>query len=637
MSAGDLALPVGHVAAPPVNLQVCLGRPFRQPVDLSDSNNYSPGLELWLHRDNSHCYLFAMFEGTLGFIPGSAAGVPHILELEIWHTTQTRYNQIPGLLEPVPYRVIYENVDEALVRTALRDLIQNAHAATVDIPNPNDWHPCMRQILTGNHRLKEQIDPEPEVIDNVVNAIMAPAAGVDPIRLRVVAGDHIGAAADPLPTNPRPDASDCPFVAMACRVTILIEEYAKNKLNPTYYLWRLLKNAYHPDVDQRKVQVVTHAPRRADNITFEHPLLDTIGMNLNNTVLPRVETNALMPGQDTPTDVILFPTGKLSEWNGVEFAEGQSLIEWRITNDANLQFETRLRAGVALAELEGVSVDASPGNQHGNLVQQVWNNWGAVLNDICTELQFPSELVAVTIAHETHNDERALAIESLTENMPQQLQAAEIPQAIIDAYIALTPRYNLTVPNPWQGNEHIPLPNGNPSNLTWNQLLDVVDVLPSRMSPGLTQTVVASAKRYIQWLGRWYPNVPATFAVTDPAAMPLPPGVPAGLRRPYFFWLLVGRHAILAGTAYHKYKYAYSESAMDLPKMAAMFNAGSLRYSVLKPDRDLVPSDQLRPNPWRMRYNNLAYPRDASRYYNAIQNLFGAGVNSEARFWRTLV
>ena len=52
MATGDLALPIAHAALndplPPA-VRMCPGRPFRQPVDLPDSSQYSAGMELWLY------------------------------------------------------------------------------------------------------------------------------------------------------------------------------------------------------------------------------------------------------------------------------------------------------------------------------------------------------------------------------------------------------------------------------------------------------------------------------------------------------------------------------------------------------------------------------------------------------------
>ncbi len=667
MAVGNLALPVGHVpvtAASAPKLTFCLGRPFRQPVDLPDSADFSPGLEIRLSNDYSNKALFSMFDGELSFVPAANAQQLHTLQLDINARTQKRYNEIAGLLEPVPYRLIYENVDKDLVQNALSELIQGAYAATSNSAW-EVWHPIMR-IPWNGMQLKVSLDLASSQggnaltteVNNLIAAVLQP---VGPIlaAVPVLAGDLIGAAA-PAPANEPPPAG-CEFGTS--RVTIMIEEYAENKLNPIYYIWRLLKNAYDPTANKRKVQVITRAPLQGDH-TFDHPLLKAMNIRLDKIVRPRAETNALMPGQAIPTRVLLFPTGSLSQWHGVQWATDLSMIEWRITNDANLDFEARLRdlpgadvcAKTQPAELRGVDVCPQPQASDANKarVQRVWNDWGDAINETCLELQFPAELVVVTIAHESNNDPRALALESLKAVHIKKLQGAKVPQAIIDAYVKLAPAYSLSVPNPWSGSTPIKAAK---SSLTWDELLTIIDVVPERMSPGLMQTLIQLAIERYSWLQSWYPDVPSTFGVIDPFA--------AGKPKPrnWFFWLLTGPNSILVGTADHKYDFARQGSRMDLPRMASIYNAGQRKVEgQLEPNdaaqlsdpglpcgpNDIscpsggpaVPCDSnlgpCRPNPWRMRYYNLRYPRDVTRFYNAINDVFGAGENGRSRFWRTL-
>src|SRR5881296_482372 len=118
MSFGDLALPVGHVpviapAAPALRVEV--GRRFRQPLALPDSASFSPGLEIWVHTDDPDRRIFAMFDGLLRFVRAAAADRPHSLQLNLWDLA---LKDMRGLLEPAPRRVIYENVDEAIVKSA---------------------------------------------------------------------------------------------------------------------------------------------------------------------------------------------------------------------------------------------------------------------------------------------------------------------------------------------------------------------------------------------------------------------------------------------------------------------------------------------------------------------------------------
>ncbi|HET8912237.1 MAG TPA: hypothetical protein VFN23_12275, partial [Ktedonobacteraceae bacterium] len=442
--------------------------------------------------------------------------------------------------------------------------------------------------------------------------------------------------------------------------TIMFKEYAQNKLNPAYYIWRFLKNANSPQAGDIKVQVITRAPLQPDQ-SFDHPLLKTLNLNLNTAIKPRIEANALMPGQANPTNVLLFPTDPLSNWDGIQWsASAQSTIEWHITNDANLQFETRLKTGVSVANLQGVDISATPLASQQTLIQQVWSAWGDAINETCLELQFPAELTAVTIAHESFNNPRAVRLEPLVipttiakgsndpkRNQELRLQNQGVSQTVIDGYKNLTiPNGFSTLSGPGPSPGHGPDPNQWPgtsvinaasSTLTWDDLLQIIDVVPERMSPGLMQTLVSAAIANYTWLQTWYSDISGTFGVADPYA--------AGPPSPsdWFRWLLIGPHSILLGTAYHKHAYIFEGSRMNLPRIASLYNAGQRTVAGQIEPRDApqltdpdIAGNPTKPNPWRMRYNNLRYPRDVTREYNAISSQFNTGVNGLARFWRTL-
>ena len=641
MAAGDLALPVGHVPAipapaGPAALQFCAGRRFRQPIDMVAPEHFSAGLELWLNAASPDSNLYAMFDGALTFRPAPAAGGAALV-VAVSSPSQDRFKDIRGVLEPPPFQVTYDNVDQPGVRNALIDLILNAHAASAGLAAAQ-WHPCLRQQWNGA-LLQGQVTGV--VAADVADAVVAPVAGAAAFALDVASGDPIGLAADPQAADPRPDPAACAFAATAKRVTVRIEEYAGNLLNPVYYLWRLMKDAVQAPVAQRRVRIVSHVSLRADNLTFDHPLLDRLGINLDTEVRPRLADTYLLPGAPAPDDVLLFPTGRLSDWGGVEFGANQSQIEWRITDDEFLRFETRPRPGVVPAALGPVSVDPYPAgaamDPYRDMVQDVWNDWAADINDICMDVQFPAELIVVTVAHETQNHPRLMALERLkipllgnpahgnpAKNHELRLQNAGIPQAVINQYKALTPRYGLHVPGNVPGAGDGNAVDAARSPLTWAQLYQIMDVVPECMSPGLSQTLISSARSNLTWLARGHPDVYANLGI------PPPPAIPHLL----FNWLLNGRNAILAAAAYHKNKYVNAESAMNPPLMAAMFNAGSLRYSLQRPDRDLGPGNHN--NPWRLLFNDLQYPRNAARYYNAIQDLFRGGANGAVRFWRNL-
>ncbi|HEX6480489.1 MAG TPA: hypothetical protein VF043_16760 [Ktedonobacteraceae bacterium] len=670
MAVGDLALPLGHVpasAGTAPSLQVCLGRPFRQPVDLPDSTNYSQGLELWVNDADPDRELFAMFDGELSFVPAPAAGQPDTLRLNVSPGTQNQYNNIPGLLEPVPSLLIYENVDQALVKVALSELIQVAYnQATTD--GLWSWHPVMRMLWNGT-TLKLSLDAAQAQgsgafaaeVDAVVAAVMN-RAGPGPFfpSFSVRAGDCIGAAAAPLTTDRKPSGCTSP----ARRVTIMVEEYAGHLLNPTYYIWRLLYNASWPQ-PIIKVQMITRAPIQPDK-SFDHPLLQALSLNLNTVVKPRITTSALMLGQAAPETVLLFPTEELSAWHCVQWTNVQSTIVWRITNDANLSFQTCLRGQETVngcnsdvcssnppSVLQGVDVCPSGNGQNQTLTQQVWSAWGDAINETCLELQLPAELVVATIAVESENIPQAVRLEPLKQptgkqatnpkyNQVLRLQRSGVPQAVINSYIDLTS--NPSDPG-FSTADHPPAVPLDPYNfpstttiyqplstLTWGDLLQIVNVVPECASPGLMQTLVKTAVDQYTWLGQWYSDVAKTFGAIDPATFA--GGPPSFVD--YFRWLLIGTNSILVGAAYLKSGCVKGGVRMDLPRVGGFYNAGSVKDRKEIDDYGVKPHLYGKPNPWRIYYYGVEYPRKLTRCYNAIEGQFNTGTNGAARFWRTL-
>lgn len=621
MSTTNMALPVGHDSMTTSSISLCIGRPFRQLVDLADSADYSEGLELWLADTIEDRKLFSMFDGILTFNVAPNSTLPNTITLELHSEAQRRLNQINTLMEPIPKKVLYKNIDQSLTELTLMELLTSSYAAATGAPST--WHPVLRTVWNGL-RLKDQLDIANT--NGVLNSTMQEFISgffSDSISFPTLAGDFFGSAASPL--NGETPPTTC-TLSNPRKITITTEEYAENKLNPKYYLWFFLKN--HNRTNNRRVNFITTTTLDANN-QYDHPLLNSTGLNidLDDIVLPR--TLVQLP-EDPTTDVLLFPIGKLSDFHGIQLSEHDSAVQWRITDDANLDFEVQIRPGgptsltyLGVTRAIGVcgvtslmDVCPTPSNAHNNLVEDIWNDWGNHINEICLELQFPAEYVIASIGQETGNVQRALALETLDNDHIDRLQTAGISQSIIDAYVNLDPEYGLNVPNPIPMNTAI---KSSESTLTWGQLLQIVEVVPERMSPGIIQTLVSTARNTISWLSLKYPDIPTSFNVQAI------PATNAGL----FEWLLVGRHSILLATAFHKKNYVLRNSHLDFPKVAALYNAGSLRYKA-----GFGSGTTAVANPWVMRYNGLDYPLNTSRYYNAIKN--STTITPQSKLWRNL-
>jgi hypothetical protein len=647
MADGDLALPVGHVPLTTPStpaLRVVVGRPFRQPLSLPDANTYSSGLELWLSSDPAHRRLFAMFDGYLSFLspePGKALG----LRLSLSLATLQRYGDMRGALEPPPTAIIYDNVNRDSVEDALHQLIITSYKSKI---SPS--HPILSSRWKGT-RLKFRLDGAGANVDAEIGDFIHDFLNGLGAAVAVNAGDQICDADLPLSTDETPQG--LPFAGSARRVTLLVDDYAGNKLNPSYYIWRYLKDGCQTPIAQRRVTIITRAPS-LPNGQFDHPFLAAIALDLNVPVLPRVLTQVQLPNIPVPTNALLFPVGRLADWHGERWGAALSTIQWRINNSVSLQFETQNTPAAPQAQQDCPIDVTNPSGLYHNRMQAVWRDWGIHLNRICNELQIPAEIVAATIGQESANNPRALALEALRPAELSRLQAAN--PAVAQNYVSLAPRYGLSVPNPWNGGTTI---DSTKSPLTWDDLLDAIDIVPTRMSPGLIQTLVINGEALFAWLAEWYPSISTTFNVVDPLA-----GGPIRYRD-WFFWLLTGEHALLVGAAYHKRSYCRELGGLDLPRMGSLFNSLNLEVETavpeavfpvvndapfLKdPERHVPPCPPLAPNqamprnPWRLRYNDLTYPRNIGRFYNAIQTYFGNGANAAAggpipvvRFWQSL-
>ncbi|WP_435158761.1 hypothetical protein [Haladaptatus sp. DFWS20] len=649
MSEGDLALPIGHVptgSPNPVVLEVCIGRPYRQPVSLPDANQFVSGIELWVPDEGNHGNLYAMFDGLLYFdqIPGPEPQAPlYKLELHLTPANQNEFGRIRGLFEPIAKVVIYKNVDRVRTREIIENLLRGAYNNALNTA-PNQWHPTMREHWQGQ-RLKDWFDSvgEPgtpefeaalgELLDSIFTVDLP--TPLPQSSVSVQAGDLIGFASTAQPFDPLP--SDCTFPlgpVTPRRVTIVTKEYAGNELNPSYYLWRYLWDAHLANPNRRRVEFISRASMRPDH-TFDHPLLNELSIDLDVEVPARIR---LAP----PANTMPFPISEsLREWHGAKPANTESTLQWRLTNDDSVEFETRIRPGVNQiiggTTVATCGVNAQPNARSNacpepsqadiNRIGQIWNNHGEDIDAICSRLQFPVEIVTAIIRGESNGRARIVRLEPIRQQEIQQLQNSPLgntPQGNIVIQNAINllgvGRSGLIVPNnPFQNNN--PILQG--FQLTWAQLGQVIDNSPTyRASPGLTQTLIQMGQSRINWLRGFYNNVPDEFGVD-----PLPVN-----RRGWFEWLLSSRNSILAGTAHLKYAYCNFGTRFDPPRVSAAHNAGSivdastLRHSI----------NDVRHNPWQMRCNanidGSTHISNFTTYFNAVRNYQETSGNGEVVF-----
>lgn len=126
------------------------------------------------------------------------------------------------------------------------------------------------------------------------------------------------------------------------------------------------------------------------------------------------------------------------------------------------------------------------------------------------------------------------------------------------------------VPDPWAGASPV---RAGASTLTWDQLVTVVDATEGqRISPGMIQTLISTARGVVPWVNDAIPGIFATLGV------PAPPATAGAYLND---WLLHGERSILLGAAFIRHGYNYPAgrnrppTCFDLPLVGGAYNAGS--------------------------------------------------------------
>jgi|GEM_PF-3372817 len=628
MALGDYALPIGHITSGSSQLNFCMGREYLQPVDIAQfASSHIEGLECWLENKVANRKLYAMFNGTLSYNP-----LDKKLVLVLSAVDSTQFNSIRGLLESVPNQVFYNYPEPNDVSQAIVDIL------TTEYNNSSSTHPILTNIFRSTKQSIKNYLADEDNNGNLTQAIsgIANTFAAGSISLSVLAGDIIGLAGDPPVGLMLPSGCSLPPLGNNKYLFLEVFDYAGFHMDPSYYLWRFLKDEHQ--ATNPLVQLLTNAPIRVDN-TFNHPLLDSLAIDLDVERKPRAIINTTLPGQSNAQDVLLFPLEKLSTWQGAKRGTGNStreisLIDWRISNNTNLTLELRRKPGEDSHDYKlcGETFSAisnicpNPNINSQSLLQHVWDTWGNDLNEICRILQWPVELVTSTMAHESKGNgivnPRAVRLEPISESLKTLLSNnTNIGSTVAQNY------YDLVSGSGWSTldiGDHTTwnltsnIPSTNPS-ITYGNLLDIVEIIPYRVSPGLMQTLTDKVKIHLNnWLMRDqnYNDIATVFNV-DP--------IPTNYKD-QFKWLLTGKHSILLGTVMQKWAYNKRKTKMSVFEVSAAYNAGALFNA-----SNLSGVT----NPYGFRYNGINYPIEYSLYYNTIQSLFTSGENGLNKFYKS--
>lgn len=403
---------------------VAPGRPFRQPL-LTGPNptNFSHGVELFLSSAGAVADIYSWLDSTLTWATATASTPGDRLVLTVRPPVLIAPGRNASLasvptLEHKPRRARYENVDRASVLNALEAILTAAHAHASTNPSATQsWHPSMRMhILDGPapRSLKNYLDANPPIgvtitrlVTDFLNAI--PAAVVREIPVQ--AGERLGRAAPYLSTDPLPTASPFPLGApgdanRARRLTFATEDMGGQMLNPLYYLHVFMRRMLLPAA-QRVVITLTNTVQGGNLV---HPLV---------TLYPTLNAQAVPKAREQVNNAYRYPIGDLVNWHGSPRAAVVSQAEWRYTT--NESFEARVRATSATIALPIT-------NDHRDKVRNYWNDAAlvALSNQICTELQIPTELVVALACTESlaNLSPRSIRFEPLLDQNRRQLRAS---------------------------------------------------------------------------------------------------------------------------------------------------------------------------------------------------------------------
>lgn len=603
MAEGDFAMPVGHSTQSVSTIPVCPGKKEFLQVD-GTAQGYSLGLDIIVNGTNNQNAVYAMLAGKVRYKPNNTSNpTKYTATITVFSGTSKKITEIKDLFEPPPQKIIYKYISADDLRTRLINFITTKYNACTVIAS---CHPSMRMIGINTQSkaqtLKAYIDAassKPDLIAQVVDSILSNTIGLD-----ILAGDLLGYT-DENPTSNHYNTSIC-SISSPKLLEIVIEEYSGFRLSPKFYIWRLLMNSLHAETSKRKVRCLTAVGYNATNKTFSHPLLDALDVKIGTNVRARNTVQVTNPETNQFDSVILFPVGKHSEWHQIVFNSSQkSPAEWRFNAGNKLILEARIKATSA-------AIGLTPTQRERNAMDDSWDEWKSSVNAFAFAFQLPAEIIVGTLNAETQAlGARALALERL--DSASVTKARKVLSAtIVDRYIALAPQYQRTVPVDL--NDHLDDEvrnlSSNTNDLTWGQLMQLVNVIDSRSSPGLMQTLLSTAKDAVLRAKEWFASIGIDIVTTfQLSALP-------SNGEGWFRWLLTGRNSIFAGAAYHKLNYVRRKTELDLVRVGGAYNGGSLRYA----EREMRgnPQGGRDINRWGTLFYNDEYPVKTMKVYNHI-------------------
>jgi hypothetical protein len=396
------------------NNAITLGRPYRQPLQTAPNpNQFATGLELFLSSTGDVAVLYSWLDGILTWQHSIATQASRlILTTDPRILTGSKSLSKLNLIEALPQKAIYENVDQASVQRALEALLNAAYsAAAADPTHPDRWHPCMRMVVSDagtKSKLKVYLDnntPVATTIITLVTGFLLGTAGSVMSQVSVQAGDVIGRvapylASDPLPTSPAFPLGVATDPNRARRLTFQTWDNNGQAIHPLYYLHAFMRRMLLPAANR----IVNSLTNIVAGDVLAHPLV---------TLLPALSAAALPPARERVAGVSAFPLGSLNTFHRYPIDAPISKLEWRYTDTSEFEAQAHV-AGTKVPPMD-------PSAQRINRVTALWTTHGTTISAISDALQIPTEVIFGLIGAEAPGspanpnqfDERAVRLEPL--------------------------------------------------------------------------------------------------------------------------------------------------------------------------------------------------------------------------------
>jgi len=457
-------------------------------------------------------------------------------------------------------------------------------------------------------------------------------------------------------------------------------------LNPSYFLFILLSSLNRTHID-----LLTELQETSD---YPHPLLHLLSSE--NITETQYEYMILDLTQDHPPNPLHVTVpinenkgiriGALSEWHESRNATNPyntcAPIKWRIygdleddTNNSNIgkliaQIKDNNRIPSNLAEYFDSNTDS-----YLNHIRNYWSRYGALINAVADAMKVPCELILTIACKESalwwntslnaSNEMSVVRFETLDLTDEEWESMSEQNRTYMTNYRTMREgRQNAVIPIPWDGDAEIV----QGLSLTWDQLARIVNEYCRgvRISPGVMQTLVSTAREDLDFIKRVYgnnflPSITAdvsvngnefTLAVENPLdndeqlltcgqlltnwfAVSTSNNAETKMKRAF--------HGFTVGAAHIKRHYNCVKGLdnwitdFDPPTVASGYNDGA---EILKGDECASQSDDD-----NVKWNKLFamrfygnYPQEFSRYYNAAIEYFNEenpNPPPSVRLWRS--